>query len=139
MAVHNDLGKYGEDLATKMLQKKGYVIKERNWSLNGFETDIIAMDGDTIVFVEVKTRTAGGAGRPEDAVDYERQKRLVVGGNAYVRYHKLDCPWRMDIVAIVVPMEGEPEINHIQDAFFPPQRTISQNSFSGSWRYKKKR
>ncbi|MCQ2334915.1 MAG: YraN family protein [Paludibacteraceae bacterium] len=137
MADHNDLGRLGEDLAVQMLQRKGYTIRERNWSFHGFETDIIALDRDTIVFVEVKTRRAGGIGRPEDAVDMERQRRLCIGAGAYIKHYRINNPWRMDVVAIVVDSEGHATIDHIEDAFMPQLRTIHAGTYTGAWRYKK--
>ena len=59
MAEHNDLGKWGEQVAVDYLQRKGYEILERDWKSGHRDLDIIALDGDTIVFVEVKTRRSG--------------------------------------------------------------------------------
>lgn len=132
---HNILGMLGEELAARMLRRKGYTILERNWKLGDLETDIIAQTGNTLVFAEVKTRTAGGFKRPEEAVDKERQMRLATGANAYIRFHKLDNPWRFDIIAIEMHFL-KPDILHIEDAFLPPQKTISKNSFSGESRWK---
>lgn len=133
---HNILGALGEGLAAALLLRKGYKILERNWKLGDLETDIIAQTGDTLVFTEVKTRTAGGFKNPEDAVDRERQIRLATGAQAYIKFHKLDNPWRFDVIAIEMKLSG-PDIVHIEDAFFPPQKTISKNSFSGQNKWKK--
>ena len=56
MAAHNELGKWGEDLAAEYLEKKGYTIVERDWKSGRRDIDIIALDDDVVVFVEVKTR-----------------------------------------------------------------------------------
>jgi len=133
--LHNILGQKGEDLAADLLRQKGYTIRERNWKIGDLETDIIAQKGDTIVFVEVKTRSAGGFGRPEDAVDRERQIRLTAGAQAYIKHEKLDNPWRFDIIAIVMNPD-KPEIEHIEDAFLPVAKTVGKSSFSGESRWK---
>lgn len=132
---HNILGFLGEELAVRMLRKKGYKILERNWKLGDLETDIIAQTGDTLVFAEVKTRTAGGIKTPEQAVDKERQIRLTAGAKAYINFNRLDNPWRFDIIAIEMKLTG-PDILHIEDAFLPQMKTISKSSFSGENRWK---
>ena len=65
MAAHNELGKWGEDLATAYLEQKGYTIVERDWKSGRRDIDIIAIDGNTVVFVEVKTRKNNVFGEPE--------------------------------------------------------------------------
>ena len=69
MAAHNELGKWGEDLATAYLEQKGYTIVERDWKSGRRDIDIIAIDGNTVVFVEVKTRKNSVFGEPEEAID----------------------------------------------------------------------
>jgi len=138
MAQHNILGRIGEDLAALYLKRLGYKIKERNWKFGDLETDIIAVKDGVIAFIEVKTRTAGGAKNPEDAVDEERKHRLTAGAQAYIRFNKIDLPWRFDIIAITMHLLG-PELNHIEDAFSPRMRTINSNSFNGQNRWKPKK
>lgn len=138
MAFHNELGKIGEDLAVKHLVSKGLTIVERNWKCGDLETDIIARDGQTFVFAEVKTRSDNGDTHPEDAVDYLRKRRLTAGAQAYLRYNQIDDPWRFDIIAITMKETGA-EINHIEDAFMPTTKTISSKSFNGQDRWKPKR
>lgn len=116
MALHNDLGRAGEDLAADFLKKKGYKILERNWRLGDLEIDIIAMDGDTLVMVEVKTRSDDSYHSPEYAVDYRRQRRMTIAMNAYKKYHNLDCDNRYDIIGIVLTSDRH-DINHIEGAF----------------------
>ena len=69
MAAHNELGKWGEDLATAYLEQKGYTIVERDWKSGRRDIDIIARDGNIVVFVEVKTRKNSVFGAPEEAED----------------------------------------------------------------------
>lgn len=76
MAAHNELGKWGEDLAAEYLECKGYTIIERDWKSGRRDLDIIAQDGEVIVFVEVKTRRNSLYGQPEEAVDYHKLHSL---------------------------------------------------------------
>jgi len=137
MALHNLLGRDGESLACKYLQEKGYQILERNWKLGDLETDIIAKIGDTIAFVEVKTRASETWKRPEEAVDEERKRRLTIGANAYLKHNKLDNPWRLDVIAIVMNPEGT-TINHIEQAFSPRPHFITSGSMKPENKWKKR-
>jgi putative endonuclease len=118
MAQHNQLGKQGELIARKMLEEKGYQILETNWRHDKDEIDIVAMDGDELVIVEVKTRSSDYYGNPEDAVDYRKETFLIRATEAYLEEKDLDCDSRFDIVSIVLK-NNEPEIYHIKDAFYP--------------------
>ena len=115
MAAHNELGKWGEDLAARYLQQRGYVVVERDWRLGHRDIDIVALDGDTAVFVEVKTRRNRMFGEPEDAIDYRKRQSLLAAINQYVRMRRINCEIRFDIVTVVGTMDGEPEIDHIKD------------------------
>ena len=116
MIEPHELGKLGEDLAVKYLQGKGYQILERNWRSGHKEIDIIALDGTTMVVVEVKTRKSDDFGEPDIAVGAMKQRMLIWAADAYVRYKKLDVEVRFDILSIVIS-DAEPEIEHIEDAF----------------------
>ena len=86
MALHNELGKWGEDVAADYLQRQGYTIIERNWKSGHRDLDIIALDGNTLVFVEVKTRRNRIFTDPETAVDYQKIVNLQHAANHYVKY-----------------------------------------------------
>ena len=118
MAVHNDLGKLGEDLAVQYLTDKGYEILERNWRNIHKEIDIIAKEGDDLVIVEVKARQSDEYGEPDIAVTKRKQRMLIAAANAYILRNNLDMSTRFDIVSIVFK-DGEPVIEHIEDAFLP--------------------
>lgn len=119
MAKHNETGQHGEALALALLLEKGYEVLETNWRYRRLEVDIIAMDGDTLVFVEVKTRTFDYHGRPEEFVDAKKMKFLQRAGQAYMR--KIDHDWaiRFDVIAVQLKSIGGLEIKHLEDAFFP--------------------
>lgn len=111
-------GNRGERLAAQMLKGKGYVILARNCRNRCGEIDIIARDGDTIVFVEVKTRSEHTEGRPEEAVTRTKQRQITRAASAWLQQHKLHqhrC--RFDVVAIVWRTGEKPIVDHIQSAF----------------------
>ena len=112
----HDFGKLGEDLAVEYLINKGYHILERNWRSGHKEIDIIALDGDTLVAVEVKTRKSNTYGEPDLAVGAMKQQMLIWAADAYVRYKDLDVDVRFDIISIVITDTGR-HIEHIEDAF----------------------
>ena len=118
MAKHNELGKIGEELAAQFLVDKGYEILERNWRNIHKEIDIIAKDGDDLVIVEVKARQTDEHGDPDIAVTKRKQRMLIAAANAYILRNNLDMSTRFDIVSIVFK-DGEPVIEHIEDAFLP--------------------
>jgi len=112
------LGKIGEDISTRYLLHKGYKILERNWRFEKKEIDIIAKDGNTLVMVEVKTRTDPEIERLDDLVDRRKQKFLIDATDAYIRDFNVNENVRFDI--ILVSFSGEkPVIEHIDDAFYP--------------------
>ena len=119
MAAHNDLGALGEQFALEYLLEKNYQILETNWVCGHKEVDIIAKDGDTIVFVEVKTRHDKCLVDPEITVDYYKQRHLIWAANSYVNRYQYDLDVRFDIIAIVVNPNNEKKIEHIIDAFYP--------------------
>ena len=115
MAAHNELGKWGEDLAADYLQRKGYTIIERDWKSGRRDLDIVAKNGDVIVFVEVKTRRNSLYGQPEEAVDYRKLQSLQQAINHYIKFRHISQEVRFDIISIVGTIGSEPDIQHIQD------------------------
>ncbi|MFA6522399.1 MAG: YraN family protein [Patescibacteria group bacterium] len=94
-------GDRGELLAERELRKKGLQILERQYQTKGGEIDLIAKDGNEIVFVEVKTRQTHTFGYPEEAVTNRKIRALMRAVEFYLREHHLEeTPWRMDVVAI---------------------------------------
>jgi putative endonuclease len=113
------LGQRGEAEAARFLKKKGYTIVSRSDRRRGGEVDLIAVDGQTIVFVEVKTRRRHETGHPAEAVDLEKQRRLTRLALAYLKQHGLlECPARFDVVAVTWPEDNAPPvIEHYVGAF----------------------
>ncbi len=113
-----ELGKQGEEIATEFLINKGFKILKRNWHFGRLELDIIAIDGDTLVFVEVKTRSTNYLVKPELSISNKQQSFLIKAANAFIESHSYDMEARFDIVSIVVHPQGK-EIKHIDEAFYP--------------------
>lgn len=118
MADHNDLGKLGENLAISFLEEKGYEIMERNYRFQKAEIDIITKVENTLVVVEVKTRTSTYFGLPQDFIKPAKIKLLVKAINHYVETKNLDFSIRFDIIAIHKNEQGDFEIEHIENAFY---------------------
>ncbi|MBP5776217.1 MAG: YraN family protein [Prevotella sp.] len=116
MAAHNELGAWGEEQAAAFLQHKGYDIVERDWKSGHRDLDIIALDGDVVVFVEVKTRRNRLFGEPEEAVDYRKLQNLRQVINYYVKAKHIRRTFRLDVITVVGTPDGAPpEITHIED------------------------
>lgn len=117
---HLERGARGEKLASQHLKKHGYKILYRNFrGRSGGEIDIVCRDADTLVFVEVKTRSSEDFGRPLEAVGREQQKRISRGALAWLRM--LDNPeilFRFDVVEVVISDDrAQPRVELIRDAF----------------------
>ena len=118
------LGKTGEDLAVAELEARGYAIVARRYRTRHGEIDVVARDGDTTVFVEVKARTTGEYGGGADAVTAGKQRRLVSMATDYLVRHRLtERPCRFDVVAIDLAADGEGPGSR------RPQVTIYRNAF----------
>lgn len=115
MAAHNELGQWGEEVAANYLESKGYRILERDWKSGHRDLDIIARTANEVVFVEVKTRRTREFGNPFEAVDYRKRRNLLAAINQYVRYRRIDMPFRLDIISIIAEDMSHPEIEHIED------------------------
>ncbi|AXT57597.1 YraN family protein [Aquimarina sp. AD1] len=117
MAEHNLLGKEGETLAVEFLEKKGYEILEQNYRYLKAEIDIIAKKSNTIVVVEVKTRSTPEFGDPQDFVKQKQIQLLIKAINHYVEENDFDEEIRFDIIAII-KNKLRTEIEHLEDAFY---------------------
>jgi putative endonuclease len=118
-AKSKSLGQRGEDAAARYLKRQGFRIVERGHDSRLGEIDIIAVDGRTVVFVEVKTRATTDAGHPADAVDNLKQRRMTQAALAYLKSKRLlNSATRFDVVAITWPnADSQPHIEHYRNAF----------------------
>jgi len=111
------LGRRGERAAEKYLRRSGYRIVARNFRAAGAEIDLVAMDGETLVFVEVKTRRSRDAGAPEEAVDERKQAQIRRAAEMFAtRYRAEDVTMRFDIVAVDASSKRL-KVEHLRNAF----------------------
>ena len=114
MYLRHEIGKIGEDLATKYLENIGHSIIERNFIAKQGEIDIIAKDKEELVFIEVKTRTNALYGQPVDAVNRIKQKHLVKTVNYYLYLRNLENKFiRLDVIEVYLK-DNTYKINHIK-------------------------
>lgn len=125
---HLQTGIWGEGLAAAYLREKGYVILERDWHSKHRDIDIIAQDGETTVFVEVKTRRNRDFGDPLDAIDRQKRNNLRRAIQHYLNYRNI-TNYRFDVISIIGTFDCmNPEIEHIKDF------NIQEMTNRGSWR-----
>jgi putative endonuclease len=117
-----DLGKTGEVIACQHLEEQGYEIVEKNYRAGKGEIDLIAWSPGkprVLVFVEVKTRSSDFFGSPEAYVGKDKQRIVAATAGAYMQKINYDWAIRFDIVAILIRKSGQPQVNHLEDAWFP--------------------
>ena len=113
-------GQRGEQMAVQFLQRQGYRIAQQNYRCRGGEIDIIAWDGPTLVFIEVKTKGQTTFGAPQAMVHGPKQKKIVHVAMVYIQQHRLqDVNLRFDVVAITLLPGVPPEVTHVPGAFTP--------------------
>ncbi len=110
------LGEEGEDIAAAYLKAKGYAILHRNYRTPVGEADIVAKDGVTTVFVEVKARSTLAFGRPFEAVNARKIEKIRRVALYYLKRAGSEQPVRFDVVSIHCE-KGKAEVDHIRDAF----------------------
>ncbi len=118
MLKRKELGNRGEEVAANFLKKQGYQIIERNYQARMGEVDIVAREGKSIVFIEVKTRRSTDFGLPEEALSYDKRRRLTKLALGYLAYHKIknkNC--RFDVVSILVNEDRVKDVRLIKNAF----------------------
>ena len=111
------LGSKGEDIAEEFLRRKGFRILEKNYKTFVGEIDIIALDGETVVFVEVKTRANDSFGYPFEAVHTMKRRKLRNLALLYMKKQGGEIPVRFDVLSIMCSPNGRKQIDHIADAF----------------------
>lgn len=112
------LGRKGEDAAARYLELRGYEILERNWQCPFGEADIIAMDGSTLVFVEVKTRSGIEYGFPEEAVTKEKRRRYEKISACYLKESDyVDIAFRFDVIGLLVLDGSRASLKHHINAY----------------------
>lgn len=113
--VASAIGEYGEGLACKYLQDLGYEVLDRNWRCDQGELDIVARDGASIVFCEVKTRRSLAFGTPVEAVTVAKAARLRRLAARWLQEHDVRAAeLRVDVIGVLRPASGPSEIEHLQ-------------------------
>lgn len=116
MAEHLDIGKEGEEIATRYLEENHYTILARNWRYRHKEIDIVASRENRIIIVEVKVRKSIGGERLEEHVNRKKQRYLISAANAFMLKMNFDLGVRFDII-LLTGESGDFTLEHIEDAF----------------------
>jgi putative endonuclease len=115
-----ELGWQGERLAEDYLRRRGLKTVTRRYATPVGELDLVMRDGQTVVFVEVKTRRSRALADPQDAVRRPKQQKMARCAAWFLEHRRwAERPCRFDVVAIMLPAAGEPEIEHFPEAFLP--------------------
>lgn len=124
---HAELGQLGEDLAAKWLRQNGRRVLYRNFRApHGGEVDIVCRHRDALVFVEVKTRTGDGRGRPADAVNPDKQRLIQRGAGEWLRLlGNPSVKFRFDIVEVMLIDGEKPRLSVIENAFQMPPSSVA--------------
>ncbi len=118
MTDKQQTGRLGENLAAEQLTARGYRVVARNYRHSHAEIDLIAWDGDILVFIEVKTRKNSDFGHPSGFLSAAQQKRISHAASHYMEEIDYDWEIRFDVIAVI--LEGpEPTVEHVEDAWFP--------------------
>ncbi len=118
MKTTTNIGRYGEDIAAAWLSEHGYVIVERNYRRRFGEVDIIAKQGEYLVFIEVKTRSSSRFGTPFDAVTMKKQHQLTKIADDYLLNHgQGNTLCRFDVLAVRLESGKPPRVDVITNAF----------------------
>jgi len=119
MAAHNNLGKRGEDIAKDFFLTKGFWIRDTNWRSHHFELDFVAENEESVIMVEVKTRTGNDFGEPEDFITDAKMKRTLKAAHDYILSNKIEKNARIDVVSIVFSNDETYRLTHFPDAITP--------------------
>ena len=121
MAAHNELGRWGEELAARHLERQGFKILFRDWHCGHRDLDLIAQkeDEDLLVIVEVKTRRNERFGDASLAVTPQKIRSIIIANNAYKKTYQVHRRIRFDIITIVGSNNDNAQLEHIIEAFNP--------------------
>ena len=143
MALHNDLGKWGEDIAAEYLVAHGWYIRHRNRRSFHRELDIICIDQDAtqLIVVEVKTRSSTAFGNPDESIDSKKIHDIILATNAYVKLYRLDrLEVRYDSISIIGTPQSGYTMEHKEGIFdvsflaqYNPRRNRSKRQTFGRW------
>jgi putative endonuclease len=110
------IGRQGEEIAASYFAKRGYKILQRNWRCPGGELDLVMEQGQTLIFVEVRTRQGQRFGPAEESITPAKQSRLIELAQTYLQETEtLHRSWRIDVAAVKLG-PGLPQVKHIENA-----------------------
>ena len=119
MSQHNDIGKQGEKIAFDYLvHTKQFIILETNWRFSRAEIDIIAKNEETLIFIEVKTRSYDYFGKPEDFVSRRKEELVQDAANEYMKQINHNWAIRFDIISVLMNKDGTHSLEHFEDAWW---------------------
>ena len=114
MRAKDAVGRYGEDVAASFVTRAGWTVLARNWRCDEGELDLVALDGDELVAVEVKTRRSAAFGHPAEAVTHRKLARLRRLTARWLHEHDVRArSVRIDVIAVVVPRQGAARVEHL--------------------------
>jgi putative endonuclease len=118
--LRQQLGKSGEDIALDFLQQKGMRLCARNYRVRSGEIDLIMWDGEILVFVEVRTKSASFFGKPSETVLFDKRRKITGTARHFLAQHRIgdEVRCRFDMVGIVAKPGVAVEIEHVVNAFF---------------------
>ncbi|MEK7061676.1 MAG: YraN family protein [Patescibacteria group bacterium] len=116
MSQHNEVGKIGEEIARKFLEKAGYKIIEQNYKTKYSEIDLIVKKGENLVFVEVRTKVGEHFGTPEETINNKKMRKLRGNAVAYAIIKKWNDSFGIDAICIVLKPDYTVErLNHYEN------------------------
>lgn len=115
MRYNQRVGKWGEEKAVEYLKQKGDEIIGRNVRTPYGEIDIVARRGDTVIFVEVKTRTSNTMGLPEDSITARKREHMTACAEHYAAEHEIDH-WQIDVISIEGKPGAAPKVTYFENA-----------------------
>lgn len=115
MAAKDEVGRFGEDVAERYVREQGWEVLARNWRCPHGELDLVAVDGDELTAVEVKTRRSHAYGAPEEAVTAEKLARLRRLTGAWLASQgRSFAGVRIDVIAVTIPRAGAATVEHLR-------------------------
>ena len=112
-----NLGKTGESLACEYLRANKIKVLHKNYKNKIGEIDIIAKEGDTVAFIEVKTRSSYIFGTPAEAVNYRKRQKIIKTALKWMTDKNYEDDIRFDVIEVLINETGAPDINYIKNAF----------------------
>lgn len=121
MQIKDIVGNKGETYACNYLLENGFTIRHCNWRFGHKEVDIVAVKGNVLHIIEVKTRTQGYWEEPKAAVVHRKQKNMIAAAEAYISRYNIFHETQFDVISIVIKNNGEYSLEYIPNAFLPSE------------------